>query len=78
MKAEKTISDIARLEQLYALPDERPLPASATRAAYRMPDAIYVRNLGLRLLMLVQCLSAMWHIHSRPAQSGATGNREAQ
>ena len=47
MDVEKNIADIAFLEELYTLPDERPNPTSGGQAARPKQEELYGRNLWL-------------------------------
>ena len=64
MDVEKTIADIAFLEELYALPDERPILTSDGKAASPKQDELYGRNLWLSLWLSswnhLQWLWSVW------------------
>ncbi len=49
MDIEKTIAEIKLLEQIYALPDPRPITLSDREVANRMHDEIYANNPWFKL-----------------------------
>jgi len=63
MDVEKNIADIAFLEELYALPDERPILTSGGKAASLKHDQLYCRNLWLSLrTSLRNHLQRLWTV----------------
>jgi hypothetical protein len=64
MDVEKSIADIAFLEELYALPDERPILISGREAASpKKNDELYGRNLRLSLgHSLCNHLQRLWTV----------------
>jgi hypothetical protein len=69
MDVEKNIADIAFLEELYALPDMRPIATSAEKPASLVPDELNSRDLwlslGLTLRNHLQRLWTVWHSKER-------------
>jgi hypothetical protein len=55
MQVEKIIADIEALEQLYTLPDKRPLTTSDREAANQRHDATYANNPWFRLWQHFGC-----------------------
>lgn len=60
MDMEKSITDVALLKELYALPDARPVLSSGVRAAGPNHDESDGRNLWLSLRNHLRWLWAVW------------------